>query len=49
MGIAEVVYAQDYGMDHLTRNLLTEAGVILRQVKAMAVNFTTGTIDKLQK
>ena len=48
MGIGEVVYAQDYGMDHLTKELFNEAGVVLRQISNLAVNFNIGTILKLQ-
>lgn len=38
VGIKEVVYQYDYGMDILTNGLLNEAGVLLRQIKPLSVS-----------
>ncbi len=40
-----MVYAQDYGMDTMTRLLLKNAGVLLRQIDALTVTIAPGTLD----
>lgn len=39
VGVKEVIYSQEYGMDDLTSKLLSEAGIILRQLKPLKLSY----------
>ncbi|KAJ3334900.1 Deoxycytidine monophosphate (dCMP) deaminase [Kappamyces sp. JEL0680] len=49
VGIREVVYAQDYGMDDLTKSLLVEAGVTMRKIDTLAVAISHGAMNALNQ